>query len=203
MNFIKKLFRPFKEGWDGPLPTVAEEQDIEIIDIIDDLPKHPTRKWTKRKTSQIDSIIVHQAISEGTFKGVANYHVTPAEDNHISKEGAPGICYTFGVDFDGTVCQLNKLTDVVWHASNHNTKSIGILLRGNFVGPEYLPPNSVKHPNPTSEQLASLEKLLILLIRDYNITKDKVYGHCDLAPIRKVNCPGKVAMVFLNNFKEK
>jgi len=199
MNFFKRWLQP-KEGWDGPLPEM--EEPIEIVDIIDDLAHHPTRTWTHRDLLHIDSLVVHQAVGEYEITGIAKYHVKPGAGNHISKKGAPGLCYHIAIDLKGNVFQTNKLTDVVWHGGSRkwNNKAIGVLLVGNFEGPTHTPPEKTKHKNPTNMQLASLRKLLKLLTKEYDIKKDMVFGHCDIKE-SKVNCPGKVAMITLDNFR--
>ena len=71
--------------------------DIIIKNIINNLPynKDSKIKWNKRATSKINKIVVHQELADGTLESVNNYHITPAADNHISKNGAPHICYHF------------------------------------------------------------------------------------------------------------
>jgi len=88
----------------GPFP----EPEFELINIIDDLPWHPERKWSNRSTSQIKEIIVHQAaMKDTTAQEVNAYHITPSQDengdgrvdswerNHLSDKGAPQYCLPY------------------------------------------------------------------------------------------------------------
>jgi len=61
---------------------------------------------------------------------------------------------------------------------NYNERGIGVCLVGNFE----------KHP-PTRAQLASLNRLITLLIREFGIPAGQVVRHGD---IKSTNCPGKL-----------
>jgi N-acetylmuramoyl-L-alanine amidase len=147
------------------------------------LATHPTKRWGKRSLNSIKQVVVHQVLSEGTFENIAKYHVTPSKDNHISKTGAPGICYHYGVEKDGTIYIFNDESYITWHCKGHNIKSIGILVRGNFSGPSWKGTEK-----PTEKQIEGLKNLLDFLIDKY--PEIKIFGHCDLA--NKPNCPGTI-----------
>ena len=60
---------------------------------------------------------------------------------------APGICYHFSIEQDGTIYQVNT-ESIPWHAGPANNNSIGIELNGNF-----------EVEQPTDAQLHSLRWL--------------------------------------------
>jgi len=38
-----------------------------------------------------------------TIEQIAHYHITPGENNHISKKGAPGLCYHYAIRKNGSI----------------------------------------------------------------------------------------------------
>ena len=180
---------------------------MDIIDVRDSLPRNPDPKrvWKIRKSSTIDKIIVHQAACKGcTTNGIAKYHSTPTSDrnldgrvdawekNHISDKGAPGICYHYTIERDGTIYKCNSTWDIVWHAGvgTVNATSLGICLLGDFSGPTYK-----GREKPTKSQLSSLDELLdTLLIADtWQVEKNNILGHCEVKANKK-DCPGTIIM---------
>ena len=177
-------------------PPLIKEQKFSPKDIINTLPRHTSKKWKKRKLKDINKIIVHQSMSEGTVKGVNHYHITPSPCNHISEKGTPHICYHYVISADkfGTVYQCNDLEDIVWGCRGQNFSGIQILVIGNFDGVNYHPKPIRK---PTFKQLRSLEKLIKYL---YGINKEwKLYGHCDFG---KLACPGQVLSLALETYND-
>jgi hypothetical protein len=127
---------------------------------------------------------------------INNYHIKPGKQNHISPNGAPHICYHYGIDGDGVVNHMNHLSATTWHAKGQNTSSIGILLVGDYDGPSY----KGKDTKPSKSQLVSLEKLLNYLV-DYeslSLEKNDTYGHNAFG---KENCPGTVVSNFIKAYK--
>lgn len=163
----------------------ADEDSVEFEYERLDLSPNPrysgsTSLWGKRTESIIDKIIVHQALGEIDTIGVHNYHIS--EKSHLKKGGAPKIAYHFSIEKSGKTYLVNDLTDVVWHCKGQNLRSIGILVCGDFDGP-----NHVGKSSPTEEQLKSLKGLLDRLTSELSIPKKEVYGHCDFG---KPACPG-------------
>lgn len=170
-----------------------------VKSLVNALPWHPDRSWSKRALTKVDKVIVHQSLSSRentTFKGINNYHITPSPDNHISPNGAPHICYHYGIDAEGTAFQFNPLSASVWHTRGQNTVGIGIVLLGDFTGPSY----TGKDLKPTRPQLVALEQLLEKLQghKKLNITKQDVFGHSDFG---KENCPGSVVDTFIKTYR--
>jgi N-acetyl-anhydromuramyl-L-alanine amidase AmpD len=173
---------------------------IEIKNYIDLLPWHPTRRWQQRSLSKVKYIIVHQSLCDSTVQNINNYHITPSENNHISTNGAPHICYHYIIGKD-SLYKTNSLTDVTWHCRGHNTDSIGICLLGNFDGPSYQGTNT-----PTDFQVVALAELLERLykyqpdFKKLNIKKS-LKGHCDF--FGKENCPGIYFQGFIKEYRNK
>lgn len=186
-----------------PKPEIVEivEEPLSIDDISAILPWHATRSWSKRALSSVNKIVVHQSLTPRTrssFENINNYHITPGGQNHISPNGAPHICYHYGIDADGKVVQFNKLYQSVWHCKGANSTSIGILVLGNFYGPTY----EGDEVTPTEAQLSSLEKLLDFLTSEgtVRVDKDKVFGH---SAFGKENCPGLAIDKFIEIYNEE
>ena len=105
---------------------------MKITNRISDLEWHPKRRWSERRLSSIQKIIIHQELGEGTVEEVNAYHIGP---NHISPQGCPHFCYHYGIEKSGEIVQANELSSVTWHTSGHNKESVGIMVAGNFEGP--------------------------------------------------------------------
>jgi len=174
---------------------------LDIKDLIKILPynKDPKRRWNKRIISKISKIVVHQELADGTIESVNNYHITPAEDNHLDKNGAPHICYHFAIRKNGEICQCNELDDVTWHVKNYNTVSIGIMLQGDFDSVDAK--HKGKNKKPNKDQLDSLKKLLDYLTKELltRVTNKEIYGHRELQD--KPVCPGDELMKFIEEYR--
>lgn len=167
---------------------------MNIKNIIDELPWHESRKWKRRKLTSIDKIIVHQELGNGSVEQVNKYHITPGPQNHISQKGAPHFCYHYGIERDGLIKTANSLKDITWHCRGQNSKSIGIMLVGNFSSETYKGTN-----RPTAPQLMSLKSLFDILTKIFKtIDRNDIYGHCDFG---KPACPGDEVMKFIEIYK--
>lgn len=141
---------------------------MEIINVVNTLPKHPTRKYALRAASFIKGVVVHHSAGNGTVTAIAKYHV---EHN-----GWPGIGYHFVITEDGTVCKTNNQSTLSYHAgAGQNKAHLGVCLLGNFEMQE-----------PTPEQVVSL-RLLLKEIKKA-LPGRYVKGHRD---IHATACPGK------------
>lgn len=166
---------------------------FKIVDMRNDLINLPwssnkNLKWGKRQVSIINKSIVHQALADADAKAINNYHISP--NNHISAKGCPHICYHWAIERNGRVIQCNDITDVTWHCAGQNINSIGILVCGDFTGPDH------KAKEPTIIQLEMLKQLLYYIKDQWKIRD--VYGHCDFG---KPVCPGNTIMNFLSSYE--
>lgn len=136
------------------------------------------KKWGKR--SEINKIIVHQSLSDGTLEAINNYLISP--NNHISESGCPHICYHICIGKDGTVYLCNNFEDETWHTKGQNSKGLAICVLGNFNGVGWN-----KGHNPTKAQEDSLSNLLKHLITNLSLSPMSIYGHYHYG---KPACPG-------------
>jgi hypothetical protein len=160
---------------------------ISLIDLTEELPWHPVKRWTTRDPDLIKQIIVHQALTDGSPESINKYHLGP---NHISETGCPHICYHFAISYGGMIYKCNRLTDVVWHTAGANTNGIGILVIGNFRAPD-----NKNGGEPTPYQINSLIWLIDFLRELRNL---RVRGHNDFG---KVNCPGDTLSKLIERYK--
>ena len=143
----------------------------------------------------IDRIVVHQELGMGSVSDVNRYHITPGDNNHLSKKGAPHFAYHFGIERDGQVIQANRLDDITWHTRGQNSRGIGIMLVGDFTGPGHA---GVVSPKPV--QLLNLQDLVMLLVNFLpNVTTANLFGHIDFG---KPACPGTEVMGALQHIKD-
>lgn len=97
---------------------------ISVSNIIDDLERHPYKRYRSRSIDEVDKIIIHHsATKNGTARGFARYHV-----NNLDW---PAVGYHLIGDRTGLhLC--NSLDTISYHCSGNNRKSIGICRQGNF-----------------------------------------------------------------------
>jgi len=187
---------------------------IKIYDIREELPRHKTRKWNRRKINEILNVLVHQGAGHAraasapgvdckNTESVNLYHINP---NHVSKKGCPRICYLFSIERDGKIEMCNDYQDITWHSGHsklgmRNRDTIGIIVCGNFSGRYWK-----GSQEPTEAQLKSLKLLCEYLIEDpalKNITGwDKIKGHCD-ANSGKPDCPGTEIMENIERWRKE
>ncbi|MFH2143030.1 MAG: peptidoglycan recognition family protein [Bacteroidota bacterium] len=145
-----------------------------IEDIINKLPRRG--EYNQRSLENIDRIIIHHSASPaGKFSlwDFASWHTDPN-----GRLKAPGIAYHFGIEPNGKIYQVNKLTAWSWHTKNANKNGIGIELNGNF-----------EVEKPTEAQIKSLKWLIKYLNKTLN-KKLAVYGHREIQG-NATACPGK------------
>ncbi|MCR4424677.1 MAG: peptidoglycan recognition protein family protein [Firmicutes bacterium] len=143
-----------------------------VKDVVDQLPRHPSKQYRTRALGDIARVVIHHsATNGGTPESLARYHV--------NKRGWPGIGYHYVIASDGTVYKTNYATTVSWHAgSSANWDSIGACMIGDFT----------KHEVP-QVQLASTLELVQELMRAYSIPVSGVVGHSEV-PEAATLCPG-------------
>ncbi|MEA3344648.1 MAG: peptidoglycan recognition family protein [Chloroflexota bacterium] len=147
----------------GPKPPIK--------DIVDELPKHPTKRYRARRREDITHIAVHHSAVAPSVSAerIARYHVENLD--------WPGIGYHFDIAADGTIYQTNELTTISYHARDANTYSIGICFAGNFTD-----------AIPTEAQLRSGGRLIAWIMQELSIPLDHVRGHKFYVPTTA--CPG-------------
>lgn len=162
-----------------------------IINKINELPWHPTRRWGARDLSDINKIVIHQELGEGSVEAVNNYHIQP---NHISQSGCPHFCYHYGIEKDGSIIQANALQHVTWHTGGHNKRAVGIMLVGNFQGLGH----DKASAGPTDAQMRSLKGLVAHLLKELKLDPQDVFGHYHFG---KPACPGHMVQGWIEEFR--
>lgn len=133
--------------------------------IVDQLSKHKTKRYGKRRIDQIKRIVVHHFAGNITIDEAAKYHVS---------KGWPGIGYWAVIDLDGTAYITNDIDTVSYNVANGNTPTVGIALRGNWE--ECIPP------------VYMLDTLTKLIWSVQNVVGPlPVYVHSDFV---NTKCPG-------------
>jgi N-acetyl-anhydromuramyl-L-alanine amidase AmpD len=135
-------------------------------------------------------------LGDGSIEAVNNYHITPGSNNHLSPNGAPKFAYHYGITKKGEVWQANMLSDVTWHCKTQNTASIGIMVVGDFNGPNHT--GTAK--KPAKKQLRALENLLNHLVNSAKLNLEcvSIYGHSSFG---KQNCPGTALENFIIKYR--
>lgn len=162
-----------------------------IVDMRGTLPVHETRRFARRRLSDIRGIVIHQTLGDYNVTGIAKYHVS--EECHISPgEGCPAICYTYFIEKDGTVIQCNDLEAVTWSQggkvgpplpmTRSNYNYVAVVLRGDFSGKGHK-----GKAEPTEEQLEAVRRLWAYLQSELDLPEDMLFGHDDFG---KKACPG-------------
>lgn len=147
-----------------------------ILDVVDDLPKHPTSVYATRALTDITTLTIHHTVtpSSMSIESIAAYHVD-------SKDW-PGIGYHFVIKDNGDIYQTNYLETKSYHAGtlnapgDENLWSVGIALQGDFT-------NS---PPPQAQQDSA--KWLVQELK-YQLDIDEVLPHRGM-PGASTQCPG-------------
>ena len=166
---------------------------MNIINRITGLEWHKSRRWAVRDILSIQKIIIHQELGAADIEHVNRYHIGP---NHLSEKGCPHFCYHYGIEKNGGIIQANELSSVTWHTAGQNRLGTGIMLTGNFEGPD----NHTGTSEPTSEQMASLKELTEWLMTFLNLTRQDVYGHYHFG---KPACPGYVIQQWIEKLRNE
>ena len=133
----------------------------------------------KRSKKSIKFIIIH-------YTGMTK------ESSAIKKLSNPSAkvsCHYF-IKKNGQIIRMVPDLYVAWHAGVSEWKNYK-LLNKNSIGIELQNPgHENKYKNFTSNQLNNLINLLLNLKKKYNIKKENILGHSDIAPDRKKD-PGE------------
>ncbi len=135
--------------------------------------------FSKRK-KKIKYIIIHYT---GTNSLIEALNIFKDKESQVS-------CHWL-ISKRGKLYKIVDEKNVAWHAGNSFWKGEK-MLNGNSVGIEL---DNIGHGYDykifSNIQMRALEKLLKLLIQKYNIEKQNVLGHSDIAPDRKLD-PGEL-----------
>jgi hypothetical protein len=145
-----------------------------IVDITDDLPKHPDKEYELR-SQPITHLIIHHTVTPDDFEteNIAHYH--------IQTNDWPGIGYHYVIDHPGRIEKTNHNSTESYHARSANPYSLGIALKGNFTDDP-----------PTVFAIAALDWLIATLQHKSALTGADnliILGHRE-TPGNETACPG-------------
>ena len=96
--------------------------------------RHPTLRHSTRASKSVRRIIVHHDAGSAVAPGETVARALAIARIHVRSNNWPGAGYHFLIGPDGTVCQLNGLDTISYHAGGgNNTDSVGICFAGNFM----------------------------------------------------------------------
>ncbi len=157
-----------------PTPTPVPEPavpagPIQIQNVINQLPRHPTRKYLTRAPCAVGRLIVHHTASDPsvTVQNIAQYHVN---------QGLPGASAHFYVAANGIAYQAQPLTVTGAHAGQLSRDSIGVSLIGNFM-----------QVMPTQQQLDATASVLAQIANKLELSENSIVG---LKEIAATHSPG-------------
>lgn len=151
---------------------------MKMIDVRNELPRHPSRRYARRKIEEIDIIAIHHSLTkEGSPEAFARYHV--------QNNGWPGIGYAYVIGKDGTIYITNDLESVSYHAGQSNRRAVGVCLIGDF-----------RVEKPTSAQYQAAIQLVRYLL--YLRPGAQVKGHSELPGYAWKQCP----VIDMNQFRK-
>lgn len=150
---------------------------MQIIDIVDQLPQHPSKRYKLRNSSDIRQIIVHHSATK-PISADGRADAEAFARYHVAHHGWPGIGYDYVIGANGTVYKCNHNNAVNYHAGSANRMSLGICLAGNF-----------DLVAPPAEQWRAAIELTRMLMAAYGVPAQRVIGHREV-PAAK-SCPGK------------
>ena len=179
-----------------------------FIDMREDLPRHETKVFQKRKVEHIKGIVVHHTAGGDDINNTARYHVGP---NHVSSSGCPALLYTFYITKSGIIYWANDLEEVTWSQGGHGSPVPGTNANNNFLGVVCAGNYSKDNPGPPFVQTFALMTLwahLVGQLKNSYIAKE-LYGAID-CPIEsmwghhnfgKPACPGPTLTTLIDTFR--
>ena len=93
------------------------------------------------------------------------------------------------IDTNGKIFSLVDLKERAWHAGESKWKNFKDL-NSHSIGIEVVYPGETSSSEYQKKQINKLIDLIIFLKKNYNIKNDRILGHSDIAPLRKID-PGK------------
>jgi N-acetyl-anhydromuramyl-L-alanine amidase AmpD len=151
----------------------------EIIDAVNQLPRHPNLYYEERRRSTITHIAIHHTAVPPHIgpERIAELHIS--EDPERGKRPWPGIGYHFFVHADGRLIRTQPLERIAYHVAGHNEYALGVVFAGSFMNGHV----------PTPAQLAAGANLVAWLLQELRIPLQHVWGHREF-PDNNTICPG-------------
>lgn len=136
-----------------------------------------TNNYSERSAA-ID-IWVNHWILGGTYSGAISWFKNP--DNHISSAH-------FVIKHDGELTQMVSVAKKAWHATDFNSRGIGIEHAATIAHPDYWQDDRMlKKSTEVANYYCNLKG--IPKVRKIQSTTSGIYGHTDMTTVTK-NCPG-------------
>jgi len=143
---------------------------MEIVDLRNQLARHPSEQYSKRPLDVIKFLVIHHSATQGGDAfSFARYHV--------NNRDWPGIGYHYVILENGTIQWTNDLTVTSYHVKGHNTQSVGICLVGDFTTEILM-----------LEQKQAVKELIKSLSTKLGLGVEAVVGHNELNP-GATQCP--------------
>jgi len=148
---------------------------MKIIDVRSQVPKHPTKSLTYRNVNSITDVVLHhgatlQRLPGSNYLSHLRYHVVNLDWNCGG--------YTFGIHPNGDILQGYDLNVRTNHVGNYNSKTLGVVMIGDF-----------RFEEPTPEQWASLYWLLGEHLPSVLPNKFNIKGHQEIPGYSWKPCP--------------
>lgn len=159
-------------------PGPVQVSQPAIHDVVDQLPRHPTLRYSQRRRDKITHLCIHHSATPATIslERIAEYH-TQADPSR-KKDPWPGIGYHFYVKPDGTIYQTNREETVSYHVAMNNNYTVGICVGGDFT-----------RAVPTQQQVDGAAHLVAWLMQELKIPEANIKGHKEF-PQNDTSCPG-------------
>ena len=154
--------------------AVISIEGVPFTDLRGQLPVSSTAFYSTRPVENIQGAVFHHTASRGqTLRSIAQYHV--------ERRNWPGIAYHYAIGYDGHIFLLNDPTVASYHTQGYNSRTISIVLIGNY------------HERELSEEM---KRSIVLICSYLGIEYDLkfLWMHSETRP---TICPGKYATDFL------
>lgn len=107
--------------------TLARIGNLDVVDLRESLPQHPTLRYEERAPQEINLLVVHHSATPARTSpaAIARYH--------IDHWDWPGIGYHALVDYLGRLYYTGDLATSRAHVYGHNHHTVGVCLIGDFT----------------------------------------------------------------------
>ena len=139
--------------------------------------KYKSKNFDKRK-KKISFIIIHYTETKNLNEAI---NLLTSKTRRVS-------CH-YIIDLDGSIYNLVDVDQRAWHAGESKWKRSEDI-NSRSIGIEIVNPGEISYKKYKKKQISSLVKLLIKLKKKFKIANNKILGHSDIAPLRKID-PGK------------
>jgi hypothetical protein len=109
--------------------AVMSVEGVHFTDLRGKLPVRQDVRYAVRDESRIEGAVFHHTATNGqTLRSIAQYH--------IEARKWPAIAYHYAIGYDGHIFLLNDPTTISYHTQGYNSRTISIVLIGNYQNNE-------------------------------------------------------------------